>query len=203
MVQKLHIWEKVYFDSASIFSILLLLFLHILLLSFILLFGCWNFSIPSGCQTVWILIRPDIMWGLMFAKVISRQQKSLLAGKKLNTKQLVDTTFWLKPWLKLISFASNFFHLARVFSQGKPCFSVCFKSFFDKPVKLFSVDRCVLFGLKIFLFSYFVFAIEKCLDAQACLSLRWAPKSWALTWQNLFSRFSTKWDSNQVLSYKD
>ena len=31
------------------------------------------------------------------------------AGKELNTKQLVDT-FWLKPWLKLISFGSNFFH---------------------------------------------------------------------------------------------
>ena len=36
-----------------------------------------------------------------------------LAGKELNTKQLVDT-FWLKPWLKLISFGSNFFHLTKV-----------------------------------------------------------------------------------------
>ena len=35
------------------------------------------------------------------------------AGKELNTKQLVDT-FWLKPWLKLISFGSNFFHFAKV-----------------------------------------------------------------------------------------
>ena len=35
------------------------------------------------------------------------------AGKELNTKQHVDT-FWLKPWLKLISFGSNFFHLAKV-----------------------------------------------------------------------------------------
>ena len=35
-------------------------------------------------------------------------------GKELNTK-LIDTTFWLKPWLKLIfSFGSNFFHLAKV-----------------------------------------------------------------------------------------
>ena len=33
-------------------------------------------------------------------------------GKELNTKQL--DTFWLKPWLKLISFGSNFFHLAKV-----------------------------------------------------------------------------------------
>ena len=36
-----------------------------------------------------------------------------IAGKELNTKQLVDT-FWLKPWLKLISFGFNFFHLAKV-----------------------------------------------------------------------------------------
>ena len=35
-------------------------------------------------------------------------------GKELNTEQLVDTTFWLKPWLELISFGSNFFHLAKV-----------------------------------------------------------------------------------------
>ena len=37
--------------------------------------------------------------------------KSPLAG---NTKQLIHTTFWLKPWLKLVSFGSNFFHLAKV-----------------------------------------------------------------------------------------
>ena len=36
-----------------------------------------------------------------------------IAGKELNTKQLVDS-FGLKPWLKFISFGSNFFHLAKV-----------------------------------------------------------------------------------------
>ena len=36
-----------------------------------------------------------------------------IEGKELNTKQLVDT-FWLKLWLKLISFGPNFFHLAKV-----------------------------------------------------------------------------------------
>ena len=35
-------------------------------------------------------------------------------SRQLNTKQLIDTTFWLKPQLKLISFSSNFFHLAKV-----------------------------------------------------------------------------------------
>ena len=41
-----------------------------------------------------------------------------IAGKKLNTKQLVDT-FWLKPWLKLVSFGPNFFHLAKVLTTTK------------------------------------------------------------------------------------
>ena len=47
-------------------------------------------------------------------RISSRQKKSPLAGKELNTKQRVDTTFWLKPWLKVISFGSNFFHLGKV-----------------------------------------------------------------------------------------
>ena len=42
----------------------------------------------------------------LFAKVISRQQKW--------AEKLVDTTFWLKPWLQVISFGSNYFHLAKV-----------------------------------------------------------------------------------------
>ena len=50
----------------------------------------------------------------LFAKVITRQQKSALACKEVNTKLLVETTFWLKPWLKFISFGSNFFHMAKV-----------------------------------------------------------------------------------------
>ena len=37
-----------------------------------------------------------------------------LAGKELNSKQLVDSTFLLKPWLNIISFDSSFFHLAKV-----------------------------------------------------------------------------------------
>ena len=36
-----------------------------------------------------------------------------IAGKELNTKQFADT-FWLKPWLKLILFGSNYFHLAKM-----------------------------------------------------------------------------------------
>ena len=102
---------KVYFDQLLGSQILLLLFLHSLLLCHILLFGCWIFSIPSKCQKVWIQIRPDILSGLIwvqtFAKVIGRQQKSPLADKEL--KQLVGTTL-----AKVISFGSNFSHLAQV-----------------------------------------------------------------------------------------
>ena len=36
-----------------------------------------------------------------------------IVDKELNTKQLVDP-FWPKAWLKLISFGSNFLHLAKV-----------------------------------------------------------------------------------------
>ena len=32
----------------------------------------------------------------------------------LNIVQFLGTTFWLKPWLKSISFGSNFFRLAKV-----------------------------------------------------------------------------------------
>ena len=52
--------------------------------------------------------------GPLLAKAIRRQQKLPLACKEFNTKQLVDTTFWLKPWLKLKSLGSNFFYLAKV-----------------------------------------------------------------------------------------
>ena len=45
---------------------------------------------------------------------LSADSKLPLAGKELNTNQIADTTFWLKPWLKLISFGSNFFHLAKM-----------------------------------------------------------------------------------------
>ena len=73
----------------------------------------WGFAITDGIQ-----IRPKILSGLIWVQTVYKgyQQttKVALAGKVINTKQLVDTTFWLKPWLKLILFGSNFFHLAKV-----------------------------------------------------------------------------------------
>ena len=57
-------------------------------------------------------VGPDL--GPNCLQKINRQQKSPLVGKEINTKQFVDNTFWLKPWLKLISFGSSFFPLAKV-----------------------------------------------------------------------------------------
>ena len=98
------------------------------LLCHILLFGCLNFSIPSALMGVkqfrsWS--GPTLCWvwsgSNLFAKVISRQQKSPLAGKEINTKQFVDTTFWLKPWLKLISFGQLFpFGLSVGYNKSEP-----------------------------------------------------------------------------------
>ena len=67
-----------------------------------------------------------LIWVQTVCKVINRQQKSPLASKDLNTKQLDITTFRINPWLKLNSFGYYFFHLAKVWlqqilSQGKPC----------------------------------------------------------------------------------
>ena len=123
MVQKLHICKKVYFDQLLDFPILLLLFLHTLLLCHILLFGCWILPMPSGCQTVWIQIRPDILSGLIWVQTVckgyqqSTLEKSPLADKELNTKQLVDTTFWLKPWSFSIWLKC---WLQQILSHGKP-----------------------------------------------------------------------------------
>ena len=89
------------------------------------------FSLPSGCQTVWIQIRPDILSGLIWVQTVCKRYQQMIkvaaSGKELNTEQLLDTTFWLKPWLKSISFGSNFFHLTKMLaivqeflSQGRP-----------------------------------------------------------------------------------
>ena len=56
-------------------------------------------------------VRPDL--GPNCLQRLSADAK-VAAGKELNTEQLLDTTFWLKLWLKSISFGLNFFHLAKV-----------------------------------------------------------------------------------------
>ena len=53
-------------------------------------------------------------WIWVQAVCIVGYPQTTKVGKELNTKKLVDPTFWLKPCLKLISFGDNFFHLAKV-----------------------------------------------------------------------------------------
>ena len=58
-------------------------------------------------------VGPDL--DLKCLQRLSADDKKLpLAGKELDIVQLLNTPFWLKPWLKSISFGSIFFHLAKV-----------------------------------------------------------------------------------------
>ena len=60
-------------------------------------------------------------------------QQTTKVGKELNTKNLVDTTIWLNPWLKLISFGYDFFYLAKVLATTNSVLNVfkCTYSIFD------------------------------------------------------------------------
>ena len=114
MVQKLHICEKVYINQLLDFRILLfvLFFFHTLLLCHSLLFELDVFNTIQVSNSLdpdqaRHFVGPDLGPNCL------QRLSADIAGKELNTKQLVDT-FWLKPWLKLISFGSNFFHLAKV-----------------------------------------------------------------------------------------
>ena len=111
MVKKLHICEKVYFDQVLDFPILLLTL------------NAGFFSIPSGCQTVWIQIRSDIFVGPDLDP--NCLQMYQLMTKELNTEQLDDTTFWLKLDYSQFYLAPTFsiwlkFWLQQILSQGKP-----------------------------------------------------------------------------------
>ena len=92
MVQKLHICKNIgksVFCSAFGFS----LFLHTLSLCHILLFGCWIFSIPSECRTVWIQIRPNILSGLTWVQTVCKGYQQM---KKVATswQRVKCRTFW-------------------------------------------------------------------------------------------------------------
>ena len=83
----------------------------------------WIPSLASGCQTVYIQIRPDVLLGLIWVQTVCKgyQQITKVATSWQRIKyrttswyNALHCTFWLKPWLKSISFGSNFFHLAKV-----------------------------------------------------------------------------------------
>ena len=80
---------KNYISEKKCFWIFQYCFYYSFTLHYCAIFNSLNsgfFSIPSGCQTVWIQIRPTFCraWSgsKLFAKVISRWQKSPLAGKE-------------------------------------------------------------------------------------------------------------------------
>ena len=112
MVQKLHSCEKVYFDQLLDFRILLFFPSHF--------YYCAIFySLDAGFVKSILVSKsldPDQARHFVGHDLDPNCLQRLsadIAGKELNTKQLVDT-FWLKPWLKVISFGSNFFHFAKV-----------------------------------------------------------------------------------------
>ena len=113
---KIHICKTVYFDQLLDFQIhvLLLLFLYTLLMRHILLFGCTIFfntiRVSNSLDPDQARLFLGLIWVQTVCKGYQQTTELSLVGKKLNTKQLVDTTFWLKS----ISFGSNFFHLAKV-----------------------------------------------------------------------------------------
>ena len=113
--------KKVYFDQ-----LLDLQYIAFIIPSHFISVPCFtlwmlDFSISSGCQTVWMQSRPDNLpdLGPNCFQWLSTDNKSTSSGQKVNTKQLVDTTFWLKPWLKLISLSSNFSHWTKVLATAK------------------------------------------------------------------------------------
>ena len=115
MVQKLHICEKGVFWSAFWYSnVVFIIDSHFIIVSYFTLWTLDFFNTTrQGVKQFGPITGPTFCpaWSRskLFAKVIS--------GKR------VDTTFWLKPWLKLISFGFNFFFwlkcwLQQILSQG-------------------------------------------------------------------------------------
>ena len=96
-----HLRKSVFWSAFGYSNIAFIILLHFIIVPYLSLWMLIFLSIPSGCQ--------------QFAKVISRIQSRCCRTKSsLKTRKLVDTTFWINPWQKSISFASNFFHLAKV-----------------------------------------------------------------------------------------
>ena len=130
MVQKLHSWEKMYFDQLLGFLIVLLLFLHNYIVPYLTLwildlFNTIRVSNSLDPDQAQHFVRPDL--GPSCLQMLSADQK----GKKLNTEQLVDTNFWLKPWLLVFGYPTFSIWLKcwlqQILSQDKPCikYSIC------------------------------------------------------------------------------
>ena len=112
--------EKVYFDQFWDFlNIAFIIPPHFIIVPY---FTIWMLDFFN---TIWVSnsLDPDQARHFVGPDLSPNSLQRLsadIAGKKLNTKQL--DTFWLKPWLKLISFGSNFLYLANVLAttNSKP-----------------------------------------------------------------------------------
>ena len=102
-----------YFDQLLDFQVVILLFLHTLLFN-VPYFTLWilNFFV-----TIWVSnsldldqarhVVPDLGPNCLQPGYQQTTKVAPIVGKELNTKQHVDTTLWLKPWLKFISIGSS------------------------------------------------------------------------------------------------
>ena len=91
MVQKnTHLQKNVIWSDFGYSNIAFIIPSHFI----ILLFGCWIFSIPSECQTVWIQIKPNILSGLIKVQTVC---KGYQQTTKVNPRGHIckyNTTCW-------------------------------------------------------------------------------------------------------------
>ena len=105
-----------YFDQ--LLDFLLLLFHFTLLLCHILLFGCW-IRVSNNLNPD---VGPDLSPNCLQTLSVDNKCHPLV-GIEVKSKQLFDTTFWLKHWLNLIALAPTSFiwlkcWLQQILSQG-------------------------------------------------------------------------------------
>ena len=106
------ICEKVYFDQLLDFQILLLLFLHTCHIYSLQYFTLWMLDFFNTIRVSNSLDPNQARHFDLGPYCLQRLSAANgpLADQELNTIQLVDTsTFWLNPWLKLISFGFQLF----------------------------------------------------------------------------------------------
>ena len=113
MVEKLYICEKVYIDHHQLLEYC---FYYSFILYYCAIFYSLDagfFSIPSGCQTVWIQIRPNILSGLIWVQTVCNgyQQTTKFTPSllRVNTKQLLAKILAKVNiiWLQLFPFGQS------------------------------------------------------------------------------------------------
>ena len=118
MLQKLHLRKSVFCSAFGFSNIVFIISSHFIVVPYLILWMLNFFQYHQGVKQFGSRSGPTFCrtwsWSKLFAKVISRWPKSPRTGKELNKELLLDITFWLKRWLKSISFGSNFYHLAKM-----------------------------------------------------------------------------------------